>query len=644
MLDLIRRRQKTTLVKIVFWVIIATFIGTIFLVWGKGGEQSRKMTVAAQVNGTDISFDDFKSTYSNMYNFYKKIYGQNFSAELEEKIGLSRLAINSLIDQTLLLQEAERQHLAVPKEALVKAIASIPAFQVDGKFSKERYVTVLSYQRMKPELFEQIQRRQMMIAMAQNKLRSEVTVTDEDVVAEYRRLNEKINLEYIPFAATLFVKQVTPTEQQLADYYEENRESLRVPEQVELAFVHLNPKDYLDQVSFDDADVEQYYNRHLSEYDVPEQSAVAHILIRVAVDADKKTQVEKKKLAEQILAKAQNGDFAALAKKYSQDKATSAKGGELGFFKRGVMDPAFEDAAFDLAKDAVALIKSNIGYHVIKGMGHIDGGFKSLSEVASAVKAAIVNDMAGRLAYEKAMDAYNINRKQGGLSAAAEQLKCAVVKTGLFTRGEAIPAIGKNDELSKRAFSAVKGQLLTPVKTSQGVFLCEVVEKQDSYIPELSAVLPQVKEAVRKQEAIKLAQQRAEAALKELLAGKPMKTLVPAGGSIGETGLFSRAMGGFVPKLGNVPRLSDAAFALTIKNPVADQVFVAGETFYIVRLKQFNPADPNALTAEESERLRDNVQRSKRDTLFKEKLAKLKADAEVVISPAIMRSIEGENK
>ena len=642
MLDLIRKKQKTTLVQVVFWVIIATFIGTIFLVWGKGNDQSQDVSVAAQVNGTDISFDEFKSTYSQMYNFYKKIYGQNFTPELEKQIGLSLQSIQSLIDQTLLLQEADRMKLRVSEQDMVQAIAAVPAFQVDGVFSKERYIEVLSYQRMKPEVFEQIQRRQMLIRLAQEQLKSVVDVTDEDIVAEYRRINEKINLEYVTFAAEQFVDKVQLSDEQIKQYYDANKESLRIPEQVELVFVQLKAENYRDEVTFTDADVDRYYNRHLTQYAVPEQASAAHILIKVPADADDKVLADKKEQAEQILSAAQTADFALLAKKYSEDTATAVNGGDLGFFKRGEMVPAFEDAAFVLEKGAVTLVRSRFGYHIIKGQGYIEAGFKPLAEVLQEVQTGLINDLATRLAYEKAMDAYNVNRKDGGIAAATKELGLPAISTGLFSKGESIPFIGANEELSARAFSKTVGQLLSPVKTDQGIFLCGIAQKVDSYIPELDKVKNQVVAALNDIEAVKLAQQAANAALKKVIGGSSLSDVVPSGGKIAETGLFSRAMNGFVPKLGNVQGLADTAFGLSIKNPVADRIFAAGSSFYLVRLKQLQPVDPNALSQEESDKLRNSVLRTKQDTVMKEKLTSLKESADIVISPAILHSIEGK--
>lgn len=645
MLNLIRKKQKTTLVQVVFWVIIATFIGTIFLVWGRGNEQTREFSVAAEVNGVDISYDQYKSTYSNMYNFYRNIYGQNFTPEMERKLSLSRQAITMLIDQALLLQEADRLNLTIPRDELVEAIAVVPAFQVDGQFSKEKYLSVLTYQRMKPELFEQMQRQQMLVEMTRRVLQSEVVVADEDVADEYRRINEKINLEYLVFAASQFRAQVKLSEEQLLNYYTENQEDFRVPEQLSLDFVQLSPNAYRDEVVLDAAEVERYYNRHISMFTIPEQVSVAHILIKVAAGADEATIASKKQLAQQVLAQAQDGDFAKLVQQYSDDEATVKSGGDLGFFTRGVMDPAFETAAFDLTSGELSgLVKSRFGYHIIKGQGRIAAGVKPLVEVEAEVKSGLTGELAERFAYEKAMDAYNINRKNGSIVAAAQSLNLTTVETGLFGRNMAIPAIGVNADISQRAFALESGQLVSPVKTDAGVFLCEVAEKKGSYVPELEQVRSAVEAELLTLEAVKLAQSTAQQALEKFIAGSALHSLAPTGVSVEETGLFSRTLGDFVPKLGNISGLADVAFGLSVKDSTAKQLFASGEKFYLVRLKQLQPADPTDLTAEVSEQLRTSVLTAKRDALINTKLATLKDSAEVIIAPAILRSIEGSKK
>nr|WP_320116835.1 SurA N-terminal domain-containing protein [uncultured Desulfuromonas sp.] len=645
MLDLIRKKQKTTLVKVVFWVIIATFIGTIFLVWGKGRDQQRDITVAAQVNGTDISFEQFRTTYSNMYNLYHNLYGQNFTPELEKQLQLTRQSINLLIDQALLLEEAERMHLSISDDELVQTIAEVPAFQVDGVFNKEQYISVLSYQRMTPELFEQMQKQQMLVNLTQAQIRSEAVVSDEDVADEYRRLNEKVNLSYVAFKTGDFTDAVKVTDEGLSSYYAANQESFRVAQQVALSLVTLSPADYLEQVTLEEGDIQRYYDRHLANYAIPEQVSAAHILIPVAADADDAQREKQRALAEQVLEKAQTGDFAKLAKQYSADAATAKKGGELGLFQRGVMDPAFESAAFALTKDTLSpVVETRFGYHIIKGGEHIEAGFTPLAEVRDEVEKALRLDEARKLAYEKAMDAYNLNRKENNFSAAAETLGATPVETGLFSQAQAIPAVGISAELTEKAFAANAGELLAPVNTTRGVVLATVTENVASHIPELSAVKAEVTEAYKRQQAVVLAEEAAQQALDKIQQGAKLTSIADKGRPVEETGLFSRALGEFVPTLGNVPGLAEAAFNLSIKEPVASQLYSAGETFYVVRLKQLQPADPNGLTEEESQRLQQTVLARKQDELLRGKLEQLKQTAEVIIAPAILRSMEEGNE
>ena len=158
MLDLIRKKQKTVLLKFVFWAIIAAFVGTIFLVWGKGSDQGgADRTLAAMVNDTKISMETFQQVYVNLHRSYQNIYGERFTPALEKKLQLKRRALDQLISEVLLVQEGERLGVSVSQDQLIEAIATYPAFQTDGKFDKEKYIRILASQRMTPELFENMQ-------------------------------------------------------------------------------------------------------------------------------------------------------------------------------------------------------------------------------------------------------------------------------------------------------------------------------------------------------------------------------------------------------------------------------------------------------------------------------------------------------
>jgi len=99
MLDLIRKKQKSTIVKFVFWAIIATFVGTIFLVWGKGrGKDSNDADYAVKVDSVKVSMSDYQTAVSNLYRFYQNLYKEQFTPAWKNRSGFPvRPSISSSI-------------------------------------------------------------------------------------------------------------------------------------------------------------------------------------------------------------------------------------------------------------------------------------------------------------------------------------------------------------------------------------------------------------------------------------------------------------------------------------------------------------------------------------------------------------------
>lgn len=145
-------------------------------------------------------------------------------------------------------------------------------------------------------------------------------------------------------------------------------------------------------VKVDDAAIQTYYDGHKNEY---ETVKAKHILIRVKGAPMPGAEGKPELTDEQALAKAQSlraklqagGDFAALAKAESDDTGSGAQGGELGEFHRGMMVPAFEQAAFTLKPGEVSEpIKTQFGYHLIVVENH---NTKPLAEMKPDIEKAL---------------------------------------------------------------------------------------------------------------------------------------------------------------------------------------------------------------------------------------------------------------
>lgn len=643
MLTFVRKKQKSVLIKLAFVIIILSFIiGYAMLTSPGDNGEGAPGNVAVTVNGHEISTQDFQQVYSNIYRLYQNVYGNQFTPALEKQLGLRQQALDQVIDKTLLLEEADRMDLEVSHQELVDAIAQIPEFQDNGAFSKDRYVQILSYQRMTPDQFEAMQEGQLLLNKVREKLVAGVQVNEEDIENEFKNNNEKVDLALVRLSPALYESRVEVTEPELQTYFTEHREEFRIPDQVAIRYLQFDPAAYLDEATLDEAELDRYYQRHLAQFDIPEQVDVAHVLIRVPNDADDATREKKRELAEKVLAEARAGkDFADLARKYSDDKASVAKGGDLGYFTRGTMVAPFEEAAFQLQPGELSeVVETPFGFHVIKGGGYIEAGIKPMVDVIDEVKAGLKQEKSRQLAFEKAMDAYNVNRKTGDLDAAAKAENLGIKESGLFARSEPIDGLGNQEEIAAAAFALADNELARPINLPQGVFLITLKERRESYLPELAEVRPEVEQEYRKAKGKELARKEAEKILAEVRNGKTLaQAAADNKAKVEESGDLTRSFGAFIPRLGNAEALSKVAFELTAENPAAPEVYEVGGNYVVAALKKRTPAKLEELTQAKRDELRQTIQRKKEEEALTAKLNEIKAQATIMIAPAIQNML-----
>ncbi|MEK6680576.1 MAG: SurA N-terminal domain-containing protein [Nitrospirota bacterium] len=153
MIKLLRERMQGVLVA-TLWIVIIAFIGTIFLVWGRGHMNPTGSNVIATVDGEAIPFDEYKKAYFRAVDTYKKILKDKYSDEMIEKMNLKKMVIGSLIEERIILSAASRMGLMVSNEELLEVLSNIPAFQKDGKFDPVQYKKVLEANRLPAKVFE----------------------------------------------------------------------------------------------------------------------------------------------------------------------------------------------------------------------------------------------------------------------------------------------------------------------------------------------------------------------------------------------------------------------------------------------------------------------------------------------------------
>jgi peptidyl-prolyl cis-trans isomerase D len=646
MLDFVRNKQKSIIIKLAFAIIILSFVIGYAMLSAPGGPETEDASAeAAIVNGKSIAYSDFQTAYSNLYQLYQNIYQDQFTPALEKELKLFEKAINGLVDQTLMQEEAERLQIKVSQKELVDAIAQVDAFQVNGIFNKERYLQVLAYQRISSDEFEAIKRSELLIDKVQAHFQSDIEVTELEIEEEFININEKINLNFIGLSPSRFESQVEIDDAALQEYFLEHQETFRVPEMVSLHYLQFEPERYLEKVTFDNDELEKYYRRHLDQFEILEKVKASHILVKVDPDADEETREERRLFAEGILEEIQQGqDFAELARTKSDDTTSAVKGGSLGYFSRGSMVQAFEDAAFSMKPgDISELVETPFGYHIIKVEEYTEPGIRSLDDALEEVKEGLRTEKAKQMAFESAMDAFNINRKTGDLTSAAEANKIGIKETGPFARDGYIDGIGRNVEIINRAHLLEENTLAKPVITENGVILFGIKERISSHIPELSEVEELVTAAFRTQESKKLALIAAETLLAEAKETTSLSdTPKNKGYTVEETGEFTRSYSPFVPRIGTSEDLFEAAFGLPEEKLLIDQVFDIQNRFVVAEIKERIPADMSQLEQQRRDELRDTILARKQNEAVEKRLAELRSSAIITIAPRVQDLLNKE--
>jgi peptidyl-prolyl cis-trans isomerase D len=646
MLDFVRNKQKSIIIKIAFAIIILSFVIGYAMLSSPGGPGGEEVADdAAIVNGKSIAYADFQSAYSNLYQLYQNVYQDQFTPALEQELKLAEKAINGLVDQALMQDEAERLQLVVSHKELVDSIAQEEAFQVNGVFNKERYLQVLAYQRLNSDQYEALKHNDLLLDKVQQHFEAGVSVTDADIEEEFRNINEKVNLRFVSLTPANFEKKVKISTEDLEAYFTENQETFRVPEMVSLRYLQFEPERYLDEVTFEESDLERYYRRHLDQFEILEKIKASHILVMVDNNADETVKEEKRAYAQKLLDEIKGGkDFAELAREKSDDKASAIKGGNLGYFTRGSMVKPFEAAAFSMKPgDISELVETTFGFHIIKVEEYTEPGVRKLEDSLDEVKAGLRAQEARQLAFEKAMDAYNINRKTGDLDPAAEANGIGLKETGPFARDGYIDGIGRNEEIINAAHLLELGALAKPVVTDEGVILFGLKERLDSRIPELSEVKDLVSSAYRAQGSTKLAKEAAENLVADLKEGATLNRIAKkAKHDIEETGEFTRTYSPFVPRLGTSEELSKAAFDVADGQVAIEQVFEIQNRFVVAEIKERIPANMEELEAAKREELSKALLSRKQTEVIEKRLAELRATAAITITPRVQDLLNKE--
>ncbi|MEZ4525793.1 MAG: SurA N-terminal domain-containing protein [Desulfobacterales bacterium] len=676
MLRLMRDHAGSWLIKIILGAIVVVFI-----FWGVGNFQSQRMSQIATVNGETITVEEYRKTYNNMLEQYRRRFGGNLDENMLKMLNLKQTALDSLIDQVLIRQEAAKLDFRISDAELAKSIMEVPAFQNSGAFDNDLYNRVLRLNRLTAEEFEAMQRESMLSERLRSFVLDAVKVSDAEALEWYQWNNASADMEYVFFDPQKYT-DISPSDEEISQYYEKNRDSYKTEEKIRARYAEFRHADFTDKVTVTDEDIAEYFESHADEFKVEKTVEASHILFRLDSNAAEEEAEKKRAKAEEVLKMAREGkDFAQLANEYSEDPGNNGKGGHLGAFKKDAMVKPFSDKAFSMKAGEISEpVRTPFGWHIIKVEKINEASEKKLEDVKEDIRKKLAEEKARIMAYDQAEALYDAIPEGDDLKKNAEEHKKEVLETDFFTRGKGPEKVKNSSQFATAAFALSEKQISTVQDMGDAFYLIQVTQKVPSAVSPLEEVKEKVRADLIAQKQEEKAKSDAEAFLAGLKNSKAEKhddTADPtaeksadqegrtdpakeesetAGDKTGEktaaedksdtdapssgdsaqkkngepafvpTGFFRRNAA--IPQIGYEQEISQAAFRLSAENPLPEKPLKGKNGYYVIRFKDRKLPDAAEFEKEKSS-VKERLLRQKQYKTFETWLGQLREKSKI---------------
>jgi peptidyl-prolyl cis-trans isomerase D len=510
--------------------MVQVFLALIILPFAFFGVESYVSNVGtgnelAKIGDVKISPQQLQEALREQQDRLRAQLGGQFDSKLLDTPEARKAILDDLVDQRLLVLEANKRKLVAGDDAIRRTVGSIDAFKVDGKFSSERYEAALRNQGMTPAGFEAQLRQDLTVqqlagALGQSGVVAR-TVSDRVIAMQ----TETRNVQESRIALDGYLGQVKLADGAAKKFYDENAKQFETPEQAKAEYLVLSMETIGAQMAVSDAEIKAWYDGHKDRYAVPEERRASHILVA----SEKVGKDKAKSRAAELLAEIRKdpSSFAELAKKNSDDPGSAAKGGDLGFFGRGMMVKPFEDTTFALKEGEISgVVESDFGFHIIKLTGIHAAKEKPLAEVRGEIEEELRKTAASRKFAEAAETFSNLVYEQSdSLKPAAERFKLEVKQSGWINR-QANPANGPvgNEKVLAALFSedSVKNKRNTEtVEIAPNTLVAaRVAEYKPAALLPFESVKTSIETLLTRQEAQAMARKEGETRLEALKKGE----------------------------------------------------------------------------------------------------------------------------
>jgi peptidyl-prolyl cis-trans isomerase D len=548
MLRNLRERTKTIL-----WIVVLTFVISIFAVWGMDlrgpGQRNFDVNVVGKVDKEAISQQAYNDMLNQLYAQVRAQKGERYAPSDMERGLLADQAWELAVQGRIMQREIEKLGITVSDAELVSFLRQNPhpslqnVFKTqDGQFDYQAYLRALADPDVDWTELERWGRAVIPELKLQTYLVAQIHVPENEVLDRYKRQNVTMRAQYVQIPVqNRDAAPYEPTDAELRALYERKKNDFKAPAMRRVRIMEIEKK----ATAADEEDIR-------------------------ARAAD---------LREDIM----NGtlDFAEAAKEYSDDNTTADKGGDLGFLKKGDMDPAFDAAAFALKPGQISEpVRTPIGFHLIKVQERkTEKGAESIRASHLLMKVEPGSDTVDSLQTVLKEISEEIHDK--GLEKTAADRGIKTFDTEPFAEGMFIKDIGFAPRISSFAFNYGEGTVSYGIEGETSIRFVKVIEELPEHVQPFEQVAKQLADEVRANRDADAALAVAQSLRAAVLAGGSFDAAAKAKGlAVRETPPFKT--GDPLPEIGTNTTFHTACTFLAV-NAVSPPIKGQGR-YYVIKL------------------------------------------------------------
>jgi peptidyl-prolyl cis-trans isomerase D len=533
-------------------------------------------------------------------------------------------AFDDLVNEKILVVEARRLGLKATDDDLRDYLHQGQLGQTifpEGKFiGQDAYQDLVSRFGYTVPVFEELVKEEVLVSKLRNLVSSSASVTDAEIRQQFEKQNTKVKFDYAAIKKDDILKSLHPADAELKAYFDLNQKTYvnSIPEKRQLKYVVFDSAKLLTQTQVTQQDLQAYYDQHREEYRVPEQVNVRHILIKSPLPGpdgkvDPKAMDAARARAQDVLKQVkEGGNFADLAKKYSDDSGSAKNGGALGFIGKGRTVPEFEKAAFSLPKGGTSdLVQSSYGFHIIHLDDKQDAHLKSLDEVKAQIEPLIKQQKAGQAAQTAASQLLS-QARSSSLEKAAAAKGLQVITTDFVTRNNLLPGIGTDPQFTTAAFGQNANAPPDLVQLHQGFAIYEVMAVKPPSTPSFEETRSRVEQEFKNERAGSLLAQKTQELSDRAKADHDLKKAAKELGAEYKTGDLV-SPDGQVPDIGSMT--GPAAVAFTLKPGEISSPITSATTGAVLSVTE-RQAPTDADFAAKKDQIRDGLMQNKQAEVF----------------------------